>query len=256
MVEPGTELAFLEPLPVELLWGVGPATSERLRAVGIRTVGDLASTSSSTLQRLLGQAAGAKLGSLAANVDPRRVQASRRPRSVSAQAALGRRLATDQLLRATLGFLADRVASRLRAGERAGRTVTVRVRFPGLRSVSRSATLPGASSTTRTLAEWSVGLARAALADHPDEPEITLLAVSVSNLVAEPALQLELPLGTGDQRHRPGAAVGAARWASDRAMGEVRARFGRNALGYAGVVFREGGGVPDEFRQLAEADTA
>jgi len=254
LVEAGTEREFLEPLPVELLWGVGPVTRAQLAATGIRTIGELASTSPSTLQRLLGQAVGAKLGSLAANEDPRRIETSRRVRSVGAQSALGRRVATEQTLRGALGFLAERVAARLRSNGRAGRTITVRVRFTGLRSVTRSVTLPWPISTTITLTDLSVGLATAALADHPAEREITLLSVSVSNLVAEPALQLELPLGIDDERHRPGTAAGSARWALDRAMDTVRARFGRDALGYATVVFREGGGVPDEFRELAEAD--
>ena len=254
LVEAGTEREFLHPLPVELLWGVGPVTRAQLAATGIRTIGELASTSPSTLQRLLGQAVGAKLGSLAANEDPRRIETSRRVRSVGAQSALGRRVATEQTLRGALGFLAERVAARLRTNGRAGRTITVRVRFTGLRSVTRSVTLPWPISTTITLTDLSVGLATAALVDHPAEREITLLAVSVSNLVAEPALQLELPLGLGDERHRPGTPAGSARWALDRAMDTVRARFGRDALGYATVVFREGGGVLDEFRELAEAD--
>jgi DNA polymerase-4 len=254
VVEPGREREFLDPLPVELLWGVGPVTSARLEATGIRTIGELASTSPATLQRLLGQATGAKLGSRAANDDPRPIGTGRRARSVGAQSAFARRLATGTLLRAVLGFLADRVATRLRAGGRAGRTLTVRVRFTGLRSVTRSKTLPAAISTTRTLTELSVDLARAALAEHPGEREITLLAISVSNLVAQSVLQLELPLGMDDDRHRPGTAAGSARWALDRAMDDVRARFGRDALGHAAVVFRETGGVPDEFRELAEAD--
>jgi DNA polymerase IV len=254
VVEPGNEREFLGPLPVGLLWGVGPVTNARLADRGIRTIGELASTSPSTLQGLLGQAAGAKLGSLAANVDPRPIKTSRRRGSMGAQSALGRRVATEQLLRATLGFLADRVATRLRANGRAGRTITVRVRFVGFRSVTRSATLPRPISTTRTLTELSVRLANAALAEHQAEREITLLAVAVSNLVAESAFQLEFALGIGDERHRLGTAVHSARWAVDRAMDKVRARFGRDALGYAAVVFREVGGVPDEFRALAEAD--
>ena len=254
VVEAGREREFLDPLPVGLLWGVGPVTGAQLTSAGIRTIGELASTSPSTLQRLLGQAAGAKLGSLAANQDPRRIETGRRVRSVGAQSALGRRVPTEQTLRATLGFLSERVATRLRANGRAGRTVTVRVRFLGLRSVTRSVTLPWAISTTITLTDLSVGLANAALTDHPAERQITLLAVSVSNLVAAPALQLELPLGIDDERHRPGTAAGSARWALDRATDRVRARFGREALGYATVVFREEGGVPDEFRELAEPE--
>jgi len=254
VVDPGREGEFLGPLPVELLWGVGPVTRARLAAAGIRTIGELGSTSPSTLQLLLGEAAGDKLTSRAANVDPRRIETSRRAGSVGAQSALGRRVVTEELLRAVLGFLADRVATRLRADGRAGRTITVRVRFTSLRSVTRSATLPEPISTTLTLSDLGVDLARAALADHPGEREITLLAISVSNLVVVSALQLELPVGIGDEAHRPGTATGSARWALDRAMDKVRARFGRDALAYAPVAFREAGGVPDEFRELAEAD--
>jgi DNA polymerase-4 len=254
VVEPGREQAFLEPLPVGLLWGVGPVTRERLAARGIVTVGDLAATGARDLQRLLGQAAGGKLSALAVNDDPRRIRTSHRAGSVGAQSALGRQTPTPELLRAVLGGLADRVAPRLRAAGRAGRTVTVRVRFPRMRSITRSTTLPAPVSTNLTLTELAVELAGVALADHPEEDEITLVAVSVSNLVDLPVLQLELALGLPDQRHRPGTPSGAARWAVDHAVDRVRDRFGRAAVAYAGVALRRRGGVPDEFRELAESD--
>jgi DNA polymerase-4 len=254
VVEPGRERAFLDPLPVELLWGVGPTTAARLAARGVRTIGELAATTPAALERLLGDAVGAKLGALAANVDPRAIETSRRARSIGAQSAFGRRLRSEELVRAELGFLADRVATRLRANHTAGRTITVRVRFTGLRSVTRSVTLSAALSSTLTLTDVSVDLARAALDDHPAEREITLLAISVSNLAPESTLQLELPLGLGDERQRPGTPSGAARWALDRAADAVRAKFGRAAVGHGAVVFRAGGGVPDEFRELAERD--
>jgi DNA polymerase IV len=254
VVEPDRESQFLQPLSVDLIWGVGPATHTRLAALGIRTIGDLAATPSPVLKGLLGQAAGRKLGALATNLDPRRVQTTRRASSIGAQHALGRRQATPDLLRTSLGYLADRVASRMRAAGRAARTITVRVRFTGLRSVTRSVTLPAAISSTLTLTEIAVELAGSALADHPREREITLLAVSVSQLVAEFPVQLELPLPLDGDRHRPGTAAGSARLALDRALDAIRARFGRDAVGYAAVVFSELGGVPDEFRELAEHD--
>ena len=254
VVEPERELDFLHPLPVELMWGVGPVTRARLLDKGIRTIGELATTPSPVLQHLLGHAVGDKLGSLAVNADPRRIQTSRRASSVGAQSALGHRPANADLVRTTVSFLADRVASRLRKARRAGRTVTVRVRFPGLRSITRSITLAVAVSSTRTLTEVGVELAGVALADHPAEREITLLAVSVSNLVDEPALQLELPLGLGDQRYRPGTSVGASHWAVDRSVDAVRERFGRTAVSYARPGLTSEGGVPDEFRELAEHD--
>jgi DNA polymerase-4 len=248
-VEPGREREFLEPLPVALLWGVGPATQARLAAAGITTVGQLAAVQPSTLRRLIGQAAGEKLGALAVNADPRRIETDRRARSVGAQSALGKQYATPELVRSSLGFLADRVTGRLRAAGRAGRTITVRVRFPGMKSVSRSMTLPEAVSATLTVTEIAVELASAALADHPDERQVTLLAVSISHLVDDAAVQLALPF---DGRR----SVAAGRRLVDRAVDQARDRFGRSALGYAGVVLSDRGGVPDEFRELAEHDPA
>jgi DNA polymerase-4 len=113
-------------------------------------------------------------------------------------------------------------------------------------------------ATTRTLTEIALELARVALADHPDEREVTLLAISVSNLVDQPARQLDLELGLDDERGSSGAGAGdelaSSRWALDRAMDRVRARFGRAALGYAAVEFGHGRGAPDAFRELAQHD--
>jgi DNA polymerase IV len=256
LVDAGEEPAFLAPLPVQLLWGVGPVTKARLAARGIHTIGELAQASPSTLTHLLGDALGTKLGALAANADSRRVQTSRPARSLGAQSAFGRRVVSERLLATELAFLADRVATRLRANGLAGKTVTVRVRFKGLRSVTRSTTLSAAIATTRTLTETSVELARTALSDHPAEHEITLLAMSVSGLVEAAHLQLELPLRLGDESVRPGSTTGSVRWALDRAVDSVRARFGRQAVGVAALALRDPGGVPDEFRELAQADRA
>jgi DNA polymerase IV len=247
----GEERAFLDPLPVGLIWGVGPVARARLEGVGIRTIGELAATPSPYLRHLLGVAAGDKLASLATNVDPRRVQTVSRSRSVGAQAALGRRPVTPDLLRTTLAYLADRIGGRLRAAGRAGRTITVRVRFADLRAVTRSATIPGAVSATLTLTELAIELAESALADHPGEREISLLAISISHLVDQSVLQLELPLDH-DAAHRPGTPAGAARWVADRSVDLIRTRFGRDAIGYATVKFSNVGHVPDGFRELAE----
>jgi DNA polymerase IV len=252
VVEPHDERQFLDPLPVGLIWGVGPATRERLAASGIRTIGDLARTGSPILQHILGRAAGTKLSALSANVDPRPVEAPRPAKSVGAQAALGRRRATEALARETLGYLADRVAGRLRASGRAGRTVTVRVRFADLRSVTRAATLPIAVSSTLTLTEVALELEAAALEDHPRERYLSLLGLSVSKLADESALQLEMPLGTDAFELRPGLPRGAARWSVDRSVDAVRAKFGRQAVGYATIVFSGDGRVPEEFRELAQ----
>jgi DNA polymerase-4 len=108
-------------------------------------------------------------------------------------------------------------------------------------------------STTLTLIEIAEALVRIALADHPDQRQISLLAISMSNLVDQPVLQLELPV-LPDDAHRPGSNVGAARWAVDHSMDAVRRRFGRTAVGYASVALSQHASVPDEFRELAERE--
>jgi DNA polymerase-4 len=257
VVEPDREREFLDPLPVGLIWGVGPATRERLTQAGIGTIGELAATSSPILSQLLGTAVGIKLSSLSANIDPRAVEAPRRAKSVGAQSALGSQPATPDLVRHTLGYLADRVAGRLRTSSRAGRTVTVRVRFGDLRAVTRSATLAVPVSSTLTLAEVATELAAGALADHPSQRRISLLGVSAGNLVDEPPLQLEFGWGGRGQRgdrHRAGTPAGHARWGVDRSVDAIRAKFGRAAVGYASAVFSGGSRVPEAFRELAEWD--
>src|SRR5271167_1907291 len=179
-VAPGDERDFLDPLPIGLIWGVGPTTERRLHEAGISTIGQLAQAGSPILGSLLGYAAGAKLAALSANVDERAVATPARSKSMGAQAALGRREATPELIRETLGYLADRVAGRLRKAALAGRTVTVRVRFSHMRSVTRSVTLSVAISTTLTLTEVAERLAHAAIVGNERERQITLLAVSVS----------------------------------------------------------------------------
>ncbi len=254
VVDPETELDFLHDLPVEVMWGVGPVTRARLAQVGVFTIGQLAETPGRSLERLLGRAVGGKLGALAWNRDPREIERHHRAKSVGAQSALGKQPATEAVIGRTLRHLADRVATRLRAKSRAGRTVTVRVRFADLRSVTRSVTLPAAISATTILAEVAEDLARTALGDHPGEKTISLLAISVSHLENDAVLQLELPFELEDEERRPGTEKGAARWVLDRAVDAVRDRFGREAVGYGSVALGASRSVPDEFRQLAEKD--
>jgi DNA polymerase IV len=253
VVPPDRERDFLDPLPVRLVWGVGPATEQRLARRGITTVGQLAQASPEVLGRLLGGGQGAKLRALARNDDFRAVRPGGRVKSVGAQSAFPRAAPTPDLVHEVLGHLADRVAGRLRARDRAGRTVTVRVRFAGMRSVTRSATLADPVASTLTLREVAESLVAQTLSDNPRESTVTLLAIAVSGLVDEPAVQLELPVA-GDDPHRLGSPAGAARLAVDESMDSVRKRFGRGAVGYAAVALSKRGLVPDEFRELAEHD--
>jgi DNA polymerase IV len=247
VVDPETELDFLHDLPVELMWGVGPVTKARLAEIGIHTISQLARMPGWSLERVVGRAAGEKLAALAWNRDPRHIRTHRRAQSAGAQSALGRKPAQEQVFRPTLRHLADRVASRLRAKSRPGRTVTVRVRFADLRAVTRSVTLDAPIAATATLAEIAEELVRTALADHPDEKTISLLAISVSQLERRWDVQLELPLGLEDDKRRPGTRRGMARWTADRAVDMIRDRFGWEAVGYGSVALELSRSVPDEF---------
>jgi DNA polymerase IV len=247
VVDPATELEFLHELPVALMWGVGPATEARLARIGVTTIGQLAQSSPQSVERLLGHAVGRKLTALAWNRDPRQIQTRRRARSAGAQSALGRRPAIESVFKPTLHHLADRIGARLRAKSLAGRTITVRVRFADLRSVTRSLTLSAPISATRALAEIAENLVRRVLADHRDEKTISLLAISVSHLEAPAIVQLELPLGLADEG-RPGTKRGLARSRADRAIDAIRKRFGAKAVDYGR---HRGSGAPSPTSSAA-----
>jgi DNA polymerase IV len=254
VVDPDKELEFLHDLPVELMWGVGPVTRARLAVIGVQTIGQLARMPGRSLERLLGHAAGEKLSALAWNRDPREIRTQHRARSAGAQSALGRKPAVERVFRPALAHLADRIGTRLRAKSLAGRTVTVRVRFADLRAVTRSVTLDAPIAATASLAEIAEELVRAALADHPEERHISLLAISVSHLAKHAVLQLELSLGLKHEERRPGTRRGLARHAADRAVDRIRDRFGWAAIGYGSVALGVVRSVPDAFRELAEKE--
>src|SRR5882757_4946576 len=245
-------LKFLHLLPVELMWGVGPVMRARLAAIGVLTIGQLAKTPGCSLKQVLGSAAGAKLAALAWNRDPREIKTHRRARSAGAQSALGRNPAEERVFRPILLHLADRIGSRLRAKSRPGRTVTVRVRFANLNSVTRSVTLDAPICATVILAELAEELVRALLADHPHEKTISLLAIYVSHL-EETGMRnwnSRLDLQMKPTWHQKSM----ARWAADHAVDRIRDRFGWDAIGYGSVALGVSRSVPDEFRKLAEKD--
>ncbi|MGC5022005.1 DNA polymerase IV [Micromonospora sp. DT47] len=227
LVPPDGELAFLHPLPVERLWGVGPVTAAKLRDRGIRTVGQVARLGEATLVSLLGAGAGRHLHGLAHNRDPRPVQVGRRRSSMGAQHALGREPRSAADLDATLSGLVDRVARRMRAADRSGRTVVLRLRFADYTRATRSHTLRKATAQTGALLDAARALLRAALPEV-DQRGITLIGVSVGNLDDAP-VQPELPF-TPD----PGAEL-------DAAVDAVRDRFGSAALTRATLLGRDPG---------------
>jgi DNA polymerase-4 len=247
VVELGTELDFLHPLPVEAMWGVGRVTSAHLHRFGICTVGDLAGVPAEALMASLGPGAAGALHALAWNRDPRQVRGGRRAGSVGSQQALGRGLSdTEELAVVVLG-LADRIGRRLRKKERSGSTVSLRVRFPGPRHVSRSHTLPSPTSSTAALAELGGALLRRAI-EGEREP-VTLVGLSVSNLTTDRFLQLELDIDPGGVL-RSGSAIDLKRRALDASVDGVRERYGRELLKLGAGA--EPSIITEEFRRLAE----
>ena len=211
------ELAFLHPLPVERLWGVGPVTAAKLRDRGYETVGQVALLPEGALVAMLGRGSGRHLHALAHNLDPRPVQGRRRRGSIGSQRARGRMPWSHDSVDADLVALVDRVTRRMRAAGRVGRTVILRLRFGDFARATRSHTLPRATSSTAVV----LSTARALLAAATPEIErrgLTLVGISVANLADARAVQLALPFEQGD-RH-----------ALDAALDEVRDRFGSRAI--------------------------
>lgn len=218
VLDPADELAFLHARPVGAVPGIGPATVARLEAFGITTVADLAGHPQATLQAWFGAHGGARFHAIAHNRDPTRVRAGRRRRSFGAQAALGRGPHAAEAVDARLLGLADRVTRRMRAAGRAGRTVTLRVRFGDYVAITRSRTLPLRTAETGVV----LVVARELLAGvraEADARGLTLVGIAVSALEADGApLQLVLPLGVdGDGLPGAGATCGSGRRGADGA---------------------------------------
>jgi DNA polymerase-4 len=217
VVPPDRELAFLHPLPIERLWGVGAVTARKLHAHEIATVGDVARLDEGTLVALLGRASGRHLHALAHNRDARPVQARRRRRSIGAQRALGRAPRSPIEIDVFLIGLVDSVTRRMRAAGRVGRTVVLRLRFADFTRATRSHTLPQATAETHAI----LAVARELLAiamPMIERQGITLVGIAVGNLENDDAIQLALPFD-----HWSGGAL-------DEALDEVRARFGSTAV--------------------------
>ncbi len=227
VVQPGGEKEFLHPLAVSYLWGVGPVTERKLHELGLKTVGDIADTPVESLVSMLGPGAAGHLHALASNQDPRHVERTRRAKSLSAQSAMGARIRGMEELLPTLQRLTDRVASRLRKKERSARTVTIRVRFGDLTSVTRSATVETPTASTGAIVEIAKPLLQKVLDEYPNH-ETTLLSVAATGLgVNEP---IQLALGVDDDAKGGGTPDELESDALDRSVDELRDRFGREIL--------------------------
>jgi DNA polymerase IV len=228
VVAPDRERAFLLPLPVERLWGVGPVTAAKLHSRGVATVGQVAGLGEGALVSLLGRAAGAHLHALAGNRDPRVVRPRPRRRSIGSQRAIGRGPHTAAEIDAGVVALVERVTQRMRGAGRVGRTVVLRLRFGDFTRATRSTTLRRPTARTQTVLDAMRGLVAAAT-PMIERRGVTLVGVTVTNLEDAGRRQLELPFELDRSE------------ALDDALDEVRRRFGSTAVSRAVLLGRDPG---------------
>jgi DNA polymerase IV len=228
VVEPEREEQFLLPLPVERLWGVGAVTAEKLHRLGIRTVGQLAELEEATTERLFGRAAGAHLHALARLRDPRPVNTTQRRGSIGSQRALGSRPRSHDELDLMLTQLVDKLARRLRDGDRTARTVVLRLRFGDFAKATRSRSVRVPTDRTSVFLDIARGLLTAALPEV-EERGITLIGLSLGQLGRGESFQPELPIDWGE-----GARL-------DAVLDTLRDRYGATSVTRAAHLGRDQG---------------
>ena len=233
LVEPEHELAFLHPLPVRRLWGVGAKTADKLTAHGVNSVADVAQLGESTLAALVGPAMGRQLFALSHNIDRRHVTTDVRRRSVGAQRAVGRagnRMSATEI-DALVVNLIDRITARMRAAGRTGRSVVLRLRFDDFSRATRSCTLPGATASTHPILAAARHLVASA-APVIAQRGLTLVGFAVSDIDRSGAQQLMLPFSRPQMLASDDV---------DAAIDQVRRRYGNAALTRAVLIGRDPG---------------
>ena len=236
VVPPGGELAFLHPLPVKALWGVGPATLERLERLGVRTVRDLAELDEAAVVAAVGKAHGQHLHRLSWALDDRPVEVDRGLKSIGHEETYPTDLYTHDELRRELVRLADGVAGRLRAKQTAARTLTLKVRFNDFQTITRSVTVPSPIDTAHAIAKAVAPL----LAAVDPTPGVRLLGVSGTNFGA-PAEQLSMDQLFDQGPDASPAPADEHEWqAAEETIDAIRSRFGTTAIGPASAVTGKG----------------
>jgi DNA polymerase-4 len=208
-------LEFLHPLPVRALWGVGPKTAESLDRLGLHTVADIANTPRSTLIRALGDATGESLYELAWGRDYRDVIPDEPEKSIGNEETFSRDLDNPEEILAELLRMSEKATARLRERGLFAKTITMKIKFADFTTLSRAKTLPiGIDSTQET---YEI-VKKLYLALRNEGARIRLVGVSLSNLLAEAPVQLEL--GARDRGWRD----------ADTAIDKAKARFGRGSV--------------------------
>ncbi len=235
VVEAGNELAFLHPLDVSRLWGVGPATRRRLEQLGVRTIGDLAAVPEDTLVHAVGDAHGRHLHALAWNRDERGVQPHRVTKSVGHEETFATDISDREALQREVLRMSERVAERMRDAHLVGRTVQLKLRYASFRTITRSRKLPEPTDLGGEIAS----VARKLLDAVEIQDGFRLLGVSMQQLeeLEDTGAQGRLPLDTdADGREDPRRDVRSRQRAVEQSKDAVRRRFGPGAVGPAVLV--------------------
>lgn len=197
IVPPGQEAVFLAPLPVAMLWGVGPKTEARLAEMGIRTIGDLAAAPEGELVARFGEH-GRDMSRHARGLDDRPVVTEHEAKSISQETTFSRDVRDDRILEKTLRDLSAEVGRRLRKQGLAGSTVKLKIRWPDFTTLTRQSTLNAATDQDDEIAAAALALMRKVRL--PGQP-VRLIGVGVSKLGA-PVRQLSLWDAVEDERSR------------------------------------------------------
>ena len=221
-------LAFLHPLPVEALWGVGERTAETLGRLGLRLVGDVAQAPLGMLRQALGEAAARHLYELAWARDPRPVSVARVEKSIGSESTFDEDVADLDVIRRTLLSLASTVGVRLRQAGLQGRTVAIKVRLADFRTLNRSRTLPASTDVAREIFDVSWALYEAL---RPGD-RIRLLGVRVEGLAASDGAAQQLQLSNRPHGWRE----------AERAADAAAVRFGATMVGPASLLRRKSAG--------------
>jgi DNA polymerase-4 len=222
-------LAFLHPLPIKALWGVGASTEAALARVGIKTVRELAEMPLPALTRAVGEASGQKLHALALGIDPREIVLERQEKSIGHENTFEFDVSDPRVLHRELLKQANQVAVRLRQAGLEGRTVALKLRFSDFTTITRSRTLSEPSDLGKQIYDEARAIFDAL--DLRDDQRVRLIGVRVEQLAA-----------AGSVVHQPSLWIDETESQTDgwrdaeRTIDKLAARFGSGAVGPASLM--------------------
>jgi len=214
IVEPGTEMEFLAPLPIDALWGVGPKTAERLAAIGIQTIGDLAKHSPDEMRRLFGQS-GNDLVERARGLDDRQIQTEHDVKSISQETTFDQDIGDRDVLIQTIRRLSGRVGSQLRKQGLTAKTVRIKIRWANFETHTRQVALSNPTDHDSVIVGSAIDLFEKI---WPEGKKVRLIGVGTSQFSQEP-VQLNLLDATSEKESR-----------LLRSVDDLRQRFGQQIV--------------------------